>query len=521
MKISRTCQAGSRARTRLGVWEGACPESLQTRCPPDAPLLALPAVLVVLARVGGARLRPCRLRGLGARARAAARGLARRIALVFTEPLNGRLRGATAAARRRRGGGAGRPARPSGGGSWSPRRGAGHAAPTGSTGTRSPTEDGHALEGAFSFGVRADAGAAPALETGPLARAGWVRILARIALYATVLVLAAVLLLPLLFAPPRGWPVPDSTPATTAAGWTCEVRAASGACAATGVGGGGGRGRGDGRRRGRRGARVGPRPDGRLPGRQRRRARARAGGGRADHRRAAARPRPRAAAGAVGARARRRRRLGHAGSADPRVPSILNDWLHLVSGALWLGGIGLLVLLWWRRVRFTRRGFARGDRARGARAVRTRRDRRVPGRGGDRARLASCTQLGRVAALWDTAYGRLLAVRSCSSALIAAASFLHARRLRPRLLDGDAPEASSAGHWTLWRSETVARARRGRRVAGLVAFPPPPASSTRPGRRRPPSAIRVLSLVPRRTSWGSRTRRARTWSRLDPALTTR
>ena len=34
------------------------------------------------------------------------------------------------------------------------------------------TEDGHALEGAFSFGVRADAGAAPALETGPLARGG-------------------------------------------------------------------------------------------------------------------------------------------------------------------------------------------------------------------------------------------------------------------------------------------------------------------------------------------------------------
>jgi len=47
---------------------------------------------------------------------------------------------------------------------------------------------------------------------------------------------------------------------------------------------------------------------------------------------------------------------GHAGSADPRVPSILNDWLHLVSGALWLGGIGLLVLLWWPVVRFTRAG---------------------------------------------------------------------------------------------------------------------------------------------------------------------
>ena len=58
------------------------------------------------------------------------------------------------------------------------------------------TEDGHALEGAFSFGVRADAGAAPALETGPLARWGIVRIAARIALYVAVLLLAAALLLP-------------------------------------------------------------------------------------------------------------------------------------------------------------------------------------------------------------------------------------------------------------------------------------------------------------------------------------
>src|SRR3954454_21522681 len=71
------------------------------------------------------------------------------------------------------------------------------------------SEDGHALEGAFAFGVQVPAGAAPLLETGPLARAGWVRIGARIALYATLLTLAAALLLPLLVTRPRGWPVPD------------------------------------------------------------------------------------------------------------------------------------------------------------------------------------------------------------------------------------------------------------------------------------------------------------------------
>jgi hypothetical protein len=70
------------------------------------------------------------------------------------------------------------------------------------------TEDGHALEGAFAFGVRAAAGAAPAIETGPFARAGWIRILTRILLYAAVLTFVAALLLPLLVGRPRGWPVP-------------------------------------------------------------------------------------------------------------------------------------------------------------------------------------------------------------------------------------------------------------------------------------------------------------------------
>src|SRR5919202_1377 len=51
------------------------------------------------------------------------------------------------------------------------------------------------------------------LETGPLARAGWLRILARCALYGTVLVLLAALLLPALIRRPRGWPVPEPPPA--------------------------------------------------------------------------------------------------------------------------------------------------------------------------------------------------------------------------------------------------------------------------------------------------------------------
>jgi hypothetical protein len=84
------------------------------------------------------------------------------------------------------------------------------------------------------------------------------------------------------------------------------------------------------------------------------------------------------------------------------------------------------------------------------------------------------TQLGSVSALWDTAYGRLLAVKIVVVGLIAAASFLHARRLRPRLLDGEAPDRLERRHWTLWRSEPWLALAVVAAVAGLVAFPLPP-----------------------------------------------
>jgi copper transport protein len=397
-----------------------------------------------------------------------------RIVLVFTEPLNGRLAGATI--------------RPAEGGSPLPAvvRPEGKrliVTPSRELGTGAyrvdwhtvSTEDGHALEGAFAFGVRADAGAAAALETGPLARWGIVRILARIALYTTVLVLAAALLLPLLIGRPRGWPVPDLDPGDDGGrvdltdvrareqrlrgdlAWAAVAAAvvatvADAADAARGIDPG----------------RMGDYLAGNL-----------AGIGRAlvvvallaaallrDRR-------PRAAAAAVVLALGAVAASGHAGSADPRVPSILNDWLHLVSGALWLGGIGLLVLLWWPVVRFTRRGsrtaIARevlapfGRIAIGAFLV-------VVTTG----LVSLVTQLGRVAALWDTAYGRLLAVKIVVVGLIAIASFLHARRLRPRLLDGESDEEVERRHWTLWRSEPWLGLAVIAAVAGLVAFPLPP-----------------------------------------------
>ncbi len=191
--------------------------------------------------------------------------------------------------------------------------------------------------------------------------------------------------------------------------------------------------------------------------------------------------RPRAAAGAVVVALGAIAASGHAGSADPRVPSILNDWLHLVSGALWLGGIGLLVLLWWPVVRFTRAG----SRVAIAREVLAPFGRIATGAflvAVTTGLVSLVTQLGRVAALWDTAYGRLLAVKIVAVGLVAAASFVHARRLRPRLLEGD--EGAARRHWTVWRSEPWIGLAVVAAVAGLVAFPLPPRQLAQAGDAR-------------------------------------
>ncbi len=397
-----------------------------------------------------------------------------RVVLVFTEPLNGRLARATL---RAVDGGAEVAAsvRPEGKRLViTPSRELATGAYRVDWHTVS-TEDGHALEGAFSFGVRADAGAAPALETGPLARWGIVRIAARIALYVTVLMLAAALLLPLLIGRPRGWPVPELDPGDEGGrvdradvrarerrlrgdlAWAAVVAAvvATFADAADAA-------------RGLDVSRMADYLGGNL-----------AGIGRAlvvvallaaallrDRR-------PRAAAAAVVVALGAVAASGHAGSADPRIPSILNDWLHLLSGALWLGGIGLLVLLWWPVVRFTRRG----SRVAIAREVLAPFGRIAVGAflvAVSTGLVSLVTQLGRVAALWDTAYGRLLAVKIVVVGLIAAASFLHARRLRPRLLGGEAGDRDERRHWTLWRSEPWLGLAVIAAVAGLVAFPLPP-----------------------------------------------
>ena len=396
-----------------------------------------------------------------------------RVVVTFTEPLNRRLSRATvvgpdggtvavaaqAAADRRL---VLRPARALGSGAYRVRW---HTV---------STEDGHALEGSFSFGVRAPAvGGEHAVEQSPLARAGWIRVALRALLYVAVLLFAAGLLVPALVRARPSWLAPATldgegvdTPALRArerrivadVGWAA-VAAAVGATLAEAADAAGG-------------LSAGGVSDFLLSGS--------AGAARlavvvALVVAAGAVARwPRWAAAAAALALLGIAASGHASSATPRAPSILNDWLHLLSGAVWLGGIGLLALVWTPALR------------RGGRPVRQAVARHVlPGFG--RVALPAfvvvaatgvvslITQLGHLDALWTTAYGRVLLVKIALVGLLASASAVHAWRLRPQLLREPGPDARvDRRHWGLVRSEPVLGVGVVAAVAVLVAFPLPP-----------------------------------------------
>jgi len=336
------------------------------------------------------------------------------------------------------------------------------------------TEDGHALEGSFSFGVRAAAaGGEHAVEQSPLARGGWLRVLLRALLYIAALLFVAALVLPWLVRRAPSWLAPvalGESDVVSAArrrehavaegvGWLAAAAAVGMTLAEAADAAGS----------------LAP------PGLRDYLLSNQAGAARVAvvvFLAVAAvlwprRPRLGAVLGvlALGAIAA----SGHASSASPRVPSVLNDWLHLVSAAAWLGGIGLLGLVWARPLR------------RGGSALRLEVARHVLvpfGRVAWPAFLvvtatglvSLLTQLGHLSALWQTNYGRLLAVKVSIVGLIAAASAVHALRLRPRLLDppGSGVERQERRHWQLVRAEPVLGLGVVAVVAFLVAFPLPP-----------------------------------------------
>ncbi|MDX6669465.1 MAG: copper transport protein, partial [Solirubrobacteraceae bacterium] len=166
---------------------------------------------------------------------------------------------------------------------------------------------------------------------------------------------------------------------------------------------------------------------------------------------------------------------GHANSADPRAVAIAADWVHLLAGATWLGGIGVIALVWGPALR-------RADAP-----TRTAIARHVLGAFGRVALPAfvvvalsgtasAVIELGRVSALWETTYGAILSAKIVLVALIALVAYAHARRLRPALLAANPhpPAGLERRHWRLVRSEPLLGIGVAAAVGVLAAFPLPP-----------------------------------------------
>ena len=337
------------------------------------------------------------------------------------------------------------------------------------------TTDGHELQGSFGFGLRvAAAGGGRAVEQSPLADLGWVRALVRALLYATLLSFAGALLLAALLG--RPWLVPTSLEPAARAGLDAAAArrrtrslvadlglfAAALAAAAALVDAG----------RAARGVSPADLSDfllANLTGLARVAVVALVA-------LAAllARRRPALAAlavtGALGALVA----SGHANSAPARGVAIVADWAHLLGAAVWVGGIALIALAWAPALR-------RGTEARLAVA------RHVLAPFGRVALPAFCVvvvagvvnaavELGAPSDLWQTAYGRVLLVKIALVGAIAAASYGHAQRLRPRLLAANPhpPVALERRHWRLVGAEPLLALGVFAAVGVLVAFPLPP-----------------------------------------------
>lgn len=193
---------------------------------------------------------------------------------------------------------------------------------------------------------------------------------------------------------------------------------------------------------------------------------------------------------------------GHANSAgEPRL-AVLTDWLHLLGGSAWLGGMAQVAAAWW--------GIGRTE----APEVRRQVMRHVLDRFGLVALpafavvvvsglLNALLQLGSVSAAWTTGYGIVLSAKIGLVGLIAVVSYVHAMRLRPRLLAAPvagAPDRLERRHWSLLRSEPLLGVVVIAAAAVLVAFPLPPRQLADAARAQAESAATACDPCPQRAA---------------------
>ena len=166
---------------------------------------------------------------------------------------------------------------------------------------------------------------------------------------------------------------------------------------------------------------------------------------------------------------------GHAAQTSPRGEAVALDWVHLVAGSIWIGGlIGLTVLaarlLPKRRVgalgvvvpRFSRVAFV------SVMAIIA------------SGTLAALTRLPTLSSLWDTGYGQALVVKIgflIAAMMVAAVNLL---RTRPRLMAADArPELGPPAATLLRRlvGAEVLLVLSAIFVAGVLSSLPPPSKA--------------------------------------------
>jgi copper transport protein len=351
------------------------------------------------------------------------------------------------------------------------------------------TVDGHALEGSFSFGVRTAAvGSEHQVHQSPLARNGWIRIAFRLLFYAALFIFAGGLLNSLLHlrGEPAGWLVPPEVRSsldsdgrdadglaarawarTLDAGWLAAGAAAGTALAEAADAGGS--------------LTIGNLNDYLLTNTA---GLARVGTVIALTLAVLCANRLRVAAGVLTVAALLAVAIsGHANSANPRAGAVLTDWIHLVAGSVWIGGIAQLAAIWIGPMRSA----SQNVRSAVMRSVLNRFGRvALPAFGVVlvSGSLNALIELGHVQALWQTAYGRVLALKIALVALVALASYSHALRIRPRLLAAN-PHTSrrlERRHWSLLSAEPLLAIGIVAAAATLVAFPLPPRQLGEAGR---------------------------------------
>ena len=180
---------------------------------------------------------------------------------------------------------------------------------------------------------------------------------------------------------------------------------------------------------------------------------------------------------------------GHAAQTAPRALSVVLDWLHVGAGALWVGGlIGLLVL--WRSVPAVRRTAAlvvcvpRFSNVAFVSVV------VLLGSGV----TASVIHLPTLAALWTTSYGDWVLVKAGLLLTALCLGALNLLRTRPALLGADPPASVAVLLRRLVAGETLLVAAAVAAAAVLSSLPPPPkalAGITAPSAHTGPGPVSV------------------------------